>query len=80
MTYYGPLAPPATLGERITSVRTALRLTLQDVADSVGVSAPAVFYWENDSVIPRPQRLEAVAAALYLTVPELLGAHSHLQA
>lgn len=53
MKLYGPLKPPATLGERITRVRTALDLSLNEIAAAVGVSTPAVWKWENGSSGPR---------------------------
>ena len=61
-----------TRGDRIKKLRLDLGLTLQNVADAVGVSAPSVHGWERGAVI-KSDKIDAVARALHTTPAYLLG-------
>jgi len=62
--------PP--FGQLVGGVRERLRLTRADLADRVGVSARTVMSWELGYRRPQPHQLTALAAALSVSVPELL--------
>lgn len=49
-----PLPPPAQRAE----LRKAARLRLQDIADLIGVSAPAVWNWERGKYEPKADHYE----------------------
>jgi SOS-response transcriptional repressor LexA len=74
-----PTSVPCTVsamapGERIRKRREALGLSLEQVAESVGVSYQAVQQWETrDGVgyVPRGDRRKKLAHALQWTEPEL---------
>ncbi len=48
-------------------------MSLKDLADAVGVKPPSVYEWEIGEGNPRVDRLPKLAAALGVSVPELLG-------
>lgn len=60
-----------SLGVRLNRLRREARLTLADVAATLGVSKPTVWAWEKGKARPLPERLDAIAAALGVT-PEAL--------
>lgn len=64
--------PSEGLGARLNRLRREARLTLADVAATLGVSKPTVWAWEKGKARPLPERLEAIAAALGVA-PELLA-------
>lgn len=59
------------LGDRLKERRKELKLTQQDVADSVSVSKTAVVFWEKGENIPKHESLLLLANALQ-TTPEWL--------
>lgn len=70
------------VGERIAAWRKARRLTPQDLAATVGVSAAAVYQWENglqrdgeprQEIKPSLDNLEKVVSALGLTMERFYG-------
>lgn len=48
-------------------------MSLKALADAVGVKPPSVYEWESGEGNPRVDRLPRLAAALGVTVPQLLG-------
>ena len=63
-----------SIHSRIRAARLAKELTEQQLADKVGVSRPAVQQWEKEGgTAPRRKIHDAVAAALGMTLGQLLG-------
>jgi len=60
-----------SLGERIKLIRRERGLTLAQVADELDVSKPTVWAWEKGKARPLPERMEAIAAALGVSVSAL---------
>lgn len=61
-----------TLGSRIRARRKELKLTQEDVAKKVGVSAVAIGHWEKDVNEPSGSNLHALAKTLKISIDELL--------
>lgn len=59
--------------ERLKSARLKAGMTQQEVADAVGVTKAAVCTWEGGTARPRMSKMEELAAALGMSVTELLG-------
>ena len=66
-----------SIGERITSLRTAASLSQGQLADRMGVSRQAVSKWENDLSCPDPLRLIQLADALGADVEYLASGVVH---
>lgn len=66
-----------SIGERITSLRTAASLSQGQLADRMGVSRQAVSKWENDLSCPDPLRLIRLADALGADVEYLASGVVH---
>ena len=62
-----------TLGKRITSNRKRLKLTQDQLAEKLGVTAQAVSKWENDQSCPDITMLPLLAGIFEITTDELLG-------
>jgi transcriptional regulator with XRE-family HTH domain len=58
-------------GSKLNRLRRERGLTLADVASALGVSKPTVWAWEKGKARPVPERLEAIAAALDVSLEEL---------
>jgi transcriptional regulator with XRE-family HTH domain len=56
------------LGERLTALRLGKGLTLETLADRLGVSRQAVWYWETGQRLPRAEHFKKIAA--FFKVPE----------
>ena len=67
---------PSRLGDRIRARRTAMGLTLAEVAEAAGLSMPYVSNLERGRGNPTLDALRSVAEALQQTVTELLGDES----
>ena len=65
--------PRSQFGERLAAAREHLGLSQQQLADKLGVSQKVITYWERNEVALRSDQLTAIAAALNLSVEELLG-------
>ncbi len=67
-----------SLKDRIRDRRKALKLTLDQVADTAGVSKSYVWELENKD-LPRPSadKLKAIASVLGTTVDYLVGTPNH---
>lgn len=62
-----------TLGKRIASNRKRLKLTQEQLAEKLGVTAQAVSKWENDQSCPDITALPLLAGIFGITTDELLG-------
>ena len=62
-----------TLGKRIATLRREKRLTQEELAEKLGVSAQAVSKWENDQTCPDISLLPDLAGILGASVDELLS-------
>ena len=62
-----------TCGARIATARRKAGLTLQSLADKIGVSKQAVSLWEADDRSPRLDNLRAIASACSVPVQSLIG-------
>lgn len=60
------------VGNFIMSKRKSLGMTQQQLADKLGISFQAVSKWENGTTYPNIELLQDLAAALSVTVDELL--------
>ncbi|UOK17051.1 repressor protein [Bordetella phage vB_BaM-IFTN3] len=71
------LARMSTIHQRIKQLREQRQLSMEQLAELVGVSWQTVQQWENGKTAPKRARLEAVAKALMTTVEYLaMGASS----
>ena len=61
-----------TIGTRIASRRKELKMTQEDLAVKLGVSAQAVSKWENDASCPDISLLPQMVKVLDITTDELL--------
>jgi len=62
----------ADLGSRIASLRTEKAWSLDELADRLGVSRQAVWYWETGQRIPRADLFRKIADALGVSEHDLL--------
>jgi transcriptional regulator with XRE-family HTH domain len=61
----------AQFGKFLAQRRKAAGLTLQEVADAVGVTKPNVYQWEAGNWLPDPAYLEPLAQAIGTSYEEL---------
>ena len=64
------------MGARIKRLRQARELTLQAVADDLGLTPAAISHWESDRIIPKDKKLENLAKILGVTFAALKGSKS----
>lgn len=57
-----------TFGSRLRAVRRGSSLTVDEIAERVGVSRPTVWAWENEKYLPRRIHLQSLSEVLQ--VPE----------
>ena len=62
----------STIGSRISARRKELKMTQEDLAAKLGVSAQAVSKWENDISCPEISLLPMLVKVLSITTDELL--------
>ena len=62
-----------TLGKRISALRKAKKMTQDQLADQLSVTAQAVSKWENDQSFPDITMLPRLAEIFGCTTDELLG-------
>ena len=62
-----------SLGARIKRLRQERELTLQDVADELGLTPAAISHWESGRIIPKSKKLQDLAKALRVSAAELTG-------
>lgn len=58
---------------QIAKLRSAAKLSQQDLAEKLGVDKSAVSHWENGESAPTAERIPAVASALGVSIDELFG-------
>ena len=58
---------------KIEFERRNANLTLQQLADLIGVTAGAISFWELHRTIPRVNQIEKMAAALNVPYDRLIG-------
>lgn len=78
MQAYFPFGPyteamSKAIGSRLRVLREASGLTLRELARTIGEQPSNLNYWETKGVLPRSDVLVPIAAALGVTVEELLG-------
>lgn len=66
-----------TLGKRIAQNRKRLKLTQDQLAEKLGITAQAVSKWENDQSCPDITTLPMLAEIFEISTDELLGHNSH---
>lgn len=71
-------APPPQLGRFIATRRKARGLSMQQLADSVGVSKSVVSDWEHGRMAPKADKLEPLAAALEVSLEDLFALAGHV--
>lgn len=69
-----PLLDAMTIGRRIRSLRQQRHMTLDDLGSRIGRAASQVSVLENGRREPKLSSLQAIAAALDVTLPDLLSA------
>lgn len=62
-----------TLGQNIQAARKNKGFSQEALAEQVGVSRQALGKWEKDTALPSLDNLQALAAALDVSVDSLLG-------
>lgn len=72
---FGPYteAMSKAVGSRLRQFREAAGLSLRELARQIGEQPSNVNYWETKGILPRSDVLVPIAAALGVTVEELLG-------
>jgi transcriptional regulator with XRE-family HTH domain len=65
--------PAEGLPARLTALRQARRLSGEQLAQRIGVSRQALWYWETGRRTPRPEQLGKVAAELGVDPSELIA-------
>lgn len=68
-----PKAKPETFPARLIRLRAEAGLTQRGLAGEIGVAQKSIYQWEVGIAEPRLSNLQSLAAALGLTVGELLG-------
>jgi len=61
------------MGQIIRKYRKTRRMTQEEMARRLGVTAPAVNKWENDKALPDVSMLAPIARLLQVSLDELLG-------
>jgi transcriptional regulator with XRE-family HTH domain len=64
---------PAEFGERLSALRTARDWTLETLADRLGVSRQAVWYWETGQRLPRAEHFQQIAKLFAVQESDLLA-------
>jgi DNA-binding XRE family transcriptional regulator len=62
------LARKISFADHLRNARTKRRLTVADVAEQVGVSTAAIYFWETDHCRPRLENLTALCKVLKLPI------------
>lgn len=61
-----------SIGSRVRLLRRERKLTIAELADRVGVSAPTIWSWEKGKTSPRINRIPALAESLQIAESELI--------
>ncbi len=62
------MARPQTLANHLRETRLKKGISVAEVAESIGVSVSAVYFWETDRARPREENLTALCKILKLPV------------
>ena len=62
------MAKRLTLSQQLRDAGTKRRISVADLAATIGVTTPAVYHWENGVNQPRPDHLHALCKALKLPI------------
>jgi transcriptional regulator with XRE-family HTH domain len=65
-----------SLSRVLRDARQNRGLSVAEVADKVGVSSAAIYYWESDRVRPRADNLKAICKVLRLPIRATLAAYA----
>lgn len=68
-----PAATPADFGARLSALRAGKSWTLETLAERLGVSRQAVWYWETGQRLPRAEHFERIADLFEVQQHELIG-------
>jgi len=71
---FGGPASGGQLGPKLNRLRRERSLTLEQVANALGVSKPTVWAWEKGKARPLPERIAPIAEVLGVSEAELTGA------
>jgi len=63
----------ATLGDRLEAAREAKGLTVEGLAEKIGVDPRAVEEWESDADAPRANRIQMLAGLLNVSIVWLIS-------
>jgi len=63
----------ATLGDRLEAARMAKGLTVDGLAEKIGVDAQKIEAWENDADAPRANRVQILAGLLNVSIVWLIS-------
>lgn len=69
----GPHVDEHSFGARLSALRRQRGMSMASLARAIGVSKPALWKWENGAASPRRSSVEALSAALNVSVHELLA-------
>ena len=58
--------------KRIKDLRTTNNLTMQQLADKIGVTKSSINMWENSGIVPRNEILKKLSQEFKITIDELL--------
>lgn len=67
----------ATFGDRLEAARQAKGLTVESLAEKLGVDARTVEAWENDADAPRANRVQMLAGLLNVSIVWLISGESN---
>lgn len=63
----------ATFGDRLEAAREAKGMTVESLAEKLGVDARTVEAWENDADAPRANRIQMLAGLLNVSIVWLIS-------
>jgi transcriptional regulator with XRE-family HTH domain len=64
---------PTEFGEKLSALRSAQGWTLETLADRLGVSRQAVWYWETGQRLPRAEHFQQIAKLFAVPESDLLA-------
>ncbi len=67
----------ATFGDRLGAAREAKGLTVEGLAEKIGVDMRKVEDWENDADAPRANRIQILAGLLNVSIVWLISGESN---
>ena len=66
----------ATFGDRLAAAREAKGLTVEGLAEKLGVDVETIGIWENDADVPRGNRMQMLAGMLNVSIVWLITGES----